>query len=127
MVSWICVTSARLAFAGDEPEARREMGEDVGGLRHDGAVDAHERRRERKRARLLALEEAHHAGHAALRAGDVDVVGARVLQQEPDELAAALNRRPVVELEGHARPDTTRYAGREVAPSGQPDDVRVSS
>jgi hypothetical protein len=38
---------------------------------------------------------------AAALAADIDVVCARLLQREPDEFAAALNRRPIIELIAH--------------------------
>src|SRR5262249_24683363 len=53
-----------------------------------------------QRAGLPALEEAHHRRHALRPACDVDVVGARFLEGETDELPAALDRRPVVQLDG---------------------------
>ena len=88
-------------MVGHEAQPRRQKIEDVGGLRHDGITDLHERRRERQRTRLLAPEEPHHRRHAALGSRDVDIVGAGFLEQEADELAAALDRRPVVELDAH--------------------------
>ena len=107
MVSWICCASARSAVVvGHEPEPRREEGEDVRGLRHDDAADLHEGRRERQRAGRLAVEEAHHRREAAARLGQprhVDVARAGVLERQADELAAALDERPVVELDACGR------------------------
>ena len=83
---------AQRLVVGHEAEARRQEGEDVRGLRHDGVADLHERRRERQRARLLALEEAHHRRQPVLAlARDVDVGGAGLLEQQAHELAAPWN------------------------------------
>ena len=64
----------------DEPEPRREERQDVRRLRHDRAVDLHERRRERQRAALLAIEEAHHRRDTALPPRAVDVLRARLFE-----------------------------------------------
>ena len=93
---------AQRLVAGHEAEPRSEEGEDVRGLRHDGAPDPHERRREGQRAPLLPVEEVQHRRRAALRPRDVDVVGAGLLEREADELAAALDHRPVVEVDAQA-------------------------
>ena len=85
---------------GHEPEPRRQEGEDVRGLRYDDLADLHARRRKRQCARLLAVEEAHHGGHSVLPlTRNVDVAGAGVLEQQPDELTASLNARPIVEID----------------------------
>src|SRR5713226_3608514 len=60
--------------------------------------------------------EAHHRCHPALRprqARDVDVVGARLLEQQAHELAASQDRRPVIELDPFAHlTSRTRRAAR---------------
>src|ERR1700756_3713323 len=84
-----------------EPPA--EIKQDVGGLADDELAGLEERRRKRRTRAASALDEFHHRGNAALAgpARHVDVVGARLLQCEADELAAALDRRPVIELVAH--------------------------
>src|SRR5713226_1872778 len=46
-----------------------------------------------------------NGGRSIRAAGNVHVIGARLFQREPHEFAAALYRRPVVELVAHAVPE----------------------
>src|SRR5262249_46927199 len=89
--------------AGREAEPPAEVEEDVGGLADDELAGLEERRRKRRTRAASAFDEFHHRGNAALAgpARHVDVVGARLLQREADELAAPLDRRPVIELVPH--------------------------
>src|SRR5499427_2094225 len=89
--------------AGREAEPPAEVEEDVGGLADDELAGLEERRRKRRTRAASTLDEFHHRGNAALAGPTrhVDVVGARLLQCEADELAAPLDRRPVIELIAH--------------------------
>ena len=64
---------------------------------------AQERRGERRARDARAVDELHHRRHAALAAParHIDVVGAGFFQREAHELAAPLDRRPVVEFVAH--------------------------
>src|SRR5262249_52750436 len=75
----------------------------VGGLGDDELAGLEERRRKWRTRAASTLDEFHHRGNAALAgpARHVDIVGARLLQRQADELAAALDRRPVIELVAH--------------------------
>ena len=86
-----------------KPEAPAEIEQDVGGLADDELAGLEERRRERRARDARAVDELHHRRHAALAAParHVDIVGARLFQREPDELAAPLDRRPVIEFVAH--------------------------
>src|SRR5215471_11314797 len=88
-----------------EAEPPAEIKQDVGGLADDELARLEERRRKGRTRAASALDEFHHRGNAALAAParHVDVVGARLLQREADELAAALDRRPVIKLVAHGR------------------------
>jgi len=89
--------------AGREAQPPAEIKQDVGGLADDELAGLEERRRKRRTCAASGLDEFHHRGNAALAgpARHVDVVGARLLQCEADELASALDRRPVIELVAH--------------------------
>src|SRR5262245_25994749 len=91
--------------AGREVKPAAEVEEDVGGLADDELAGLEERRRKRWTRAASTLDEFHHGGNAALAAParHVDIVGARLLQRQADELAAALDRRPVIELVAHGR------------------------
>ena len=86
-----------------QPEARAEIEQDVGGLADDELAGLEERRRERRARDARAVDELHHRRHAALAAParHVDIVGAGLFQRQAHELAAPLDRRPVVELVAH--------------------------
>src|SRR5262249_14075621 len=88
---------------GAAPPAEKKQ--DVGGLADDPLARLEERWRKRRMRAASALDEFHHRGNAALAAParHVDVVGARLLQRETDELAAPLDRRPVIEFVAHGR------------------------
>src|SRR6267378_862201 len=86
---------------GRKAQAGPEVEEDVRGLRDQQLARAQERRRERRPLDRRALEHVLHRLHAARTTRDVDVVGARVLEREADELAAALDGRPVIERVFH--------------------------
>src|SRR5206468_2574705 len=58
------------------------------------------RRRERRPLVALAREQRFDRAVAAF-AADIDVIGACLFEREADEFAAALDRRPVVELVAH--------------------------
>src|SRR5262249_57942682 len=90
---------------GARPAPPAEVKQDVGGLGDDELAGLEERRRKRRTRAASTLDECHHRGNAALAgpARHVDVVGARLLQCEADELAAALDRRPAIELVAHGR------------------------
>ena len=89
--------------AGTEIEARAEIEKNVGGLRDDEAAGFQKRRRIGRARGALVFKKLHHCRHAAFAgtAGNVDVVGAGLFERQPDELAAALNGRPVVKLIAH--------------------------
>src|SRR6516165_8579007 len=91
--------------AGREAEPPAEVKQDVGGLADDELAGLQKRRRKRRTRAASGLDEFHHRGNAALAgpARHVDIVCARVLQGEADEFAAALDRRPVIELVAHGR------------------------
>src|SRR5262249_50162922 len=78
--------------------------EDVGGLREPQFAGLEERRRERRRCHAAAAHQIHHVVFALAVTRDVDVIGARLLEREPHELAAALDLRPVIELIAHRPP-----------------------
>src|SRR5262249_56086455 len=88
---------------GGRAGAAAEVEEDVGGLADDELAGLEERRRKRRTRVASTFDEFHHRGNAALAgpARHVDVVGARLLQCEANELAAPLDRRPVIELVAH--------------------------
>src|SRR5713226_9541238 len=77
--------------------ARSEIEQHVGGLPDHEFPYFKKRRRERRRA----LARLHHRRHAAIAARDVGIVGAGILQREPDIFATALNARPVIEFIAH--------------------------
>ena len=82
-----------------------EIHEDVGGLGDYQLARPQEGRRKRQLANAAALHESHHAGHAATpaltTARDVDIVGARLFEGEPNEFPTTLDRWPVVEFVAH--------------------------
>src|SRR5262249_4537566 len=76
--------------------------QDVGGLRDDELAGSQERRRIRRAQRARVVHELHHRLDATLAAArHVDVIGAGLLEREPDELAATLNVRPIVGFVAH--------------------------
>ena len=85
--------------------AAPEIEQDVRGLR-----DQHRRRPSGKAAQRAACAAAAPsisrciAATPLAAARDVDIFGARLLQRQAHEFAAPLNRRPVIELVGHAHP-----------------------
>src|SRR5438132_1236231 len=86
---------------GRKAQAGAEVEEDVRGLGDQQLAGAQERRRERRSLDRRALQQTLHRPHAARTARNVDVIGARVLEREADELAAALNGGPVIERVSH--------------------------
>src|SRR2546426_3030683 len=86
---------------GGKAQAGPEVEEDVRGLGDQQLTGAQERRRERRSLDGRALEQVLHRLHAARTARNVDVIGARVLEREADELAAPLDGRPVIERVSH--------------------------
>src|SRR4029450_4629342 len=74
-----------------------EIEEDVRRLGDQEPARLQERRRERRMLLALAFEQRHDRTIAALPA-DVDVVGARLLEREPDVFAAPLDLGPGGEL-----------------------------
>src|SRR5260221_1030974 len=80
--------------------ARSEIEQDVGGLPDHEFPNFKKRRRER-RSPLARLHHLHHGGHTATAARDIGIVGAGLLQREPDIFAAALNARPVIKFVAH--------------------------
>src|SRR5258707_15620845 len=86
-----------------------EVEEDVGGLRNHELARLEERRREWGVRGASAFDELHHRRDAALAGASrhVDVVGARLLQGEANEFAAALDPRPVIKL---VAPDSPQHA-----------------
>src|SRR3981081_4722205 len=80
--------------------ARSEIEQDIGGLPDQEFPCSKKRRRERRRA-LARLHDPGHRGHTASAARDIDIVGAGILQREPDVFATALNARPVIEFIAH--------------------------
>ena len=63
----------------------------------------------------LVLDDLHHRRFAAFAARNVDVIGASLLEREPDEFAAALNRRPVIKQIAHGSPPAAREVSRQSA------------
>src|SRR6185436_1607817 len=90
---------ARLVL-GREAMTRAEIEEDVRGLADQEPASLQERRREWRMFLALAFEQRHDRSVAALPP-DVHVIGARLLEREPDVFAASLDFRPVVELIAH--------------------------
>src|SRR2546422_2094828 len=86
---------------GGKAQAGPEVEEDVRGLGDQQLTGAQERRRERRSLDGRALEHVLHRLHAARTARNVEVIGARVLEREADELAAPLDGRPVIERVSH--------------------------
>ena len=84
-------------------QARAEIKQDICGLRDDEPAGFEERWRKRRTRAALFVDDLHHRRHAGLAfaARDIDIVGAAFLQRQPDELAAPLDRRPVVKLVAH--------------------------
>src|SRR5450631_4520302 len=80
--------------------ARSEIEQDVGGLPDHELSGSKKRRREWRRA-LARLHHFHHRRHAAVAARDIGMIGAGLLQREPDIFAAALDARPVIEFVAH--------------------------
>src|SRR5262245_26869898 len=92
-------------------QPRTEIEQDVGGLADHELAGAQERWRERRAFDALSVDELHHRRHAAFAtARHVDIVGAGLLQRQPHELAAPLDRRPVVELVAHRTSPIARAA-----------------
>ena len=94
---------ARFLVARREAELGAEIDQDVGDMRDDDLAVAQERRRERERAAASSAEASSSPRRRAppFVAGDVDVGRPRLLQREPDELAAPLDFGPVEELVSH--------------------------
>src|SRR5262245_54963586 len=90
---------ARLVL-GRETMARAEIEQDVRGLADQEPASLQERRRERRIFLALAFEQRHDRTVAALPPA-VHVVGARLLEREPDVFAASLDLGPIVELIAH--------------------------
>ena len=99
--SWWANRRAALVV-GHQPQARRQVLQDVRGLGDHPLAVFQERRRERQPARPVALQELLQRRHAAAlgrrQAGDIAVAGTGVLQRQAHELAAPLDRRPVIEV-----------------------------
>src|SRR5262245_28968994 len=85
---------------GREAMARTEIEQDVRGLADQEPASLEERRRERRVFLALAVEQRHDRTISAL-APNVEVIGARLLEREPDVFAAPLNLGPVIELIAH--------------------------
>ena len=75
-----------------------EILEDVGRLGDHQLARLEEGRREREEGLALAGHELHHRRHPALRPRHVDIRGRSLLEGEPHEFAASLDRGPVMEL-----------------------------
>src|SRR5205807_8100334 len=86
---------------GGKAQTGSEVEQDVRGLRDQQLSRAQERRRERRPLDRGTCQHVFHRPHAARTTRNVDIVGARVLKSEANELAAALNGRPVIELVFH--------------------------
>jgi hypothetical protein len=103
--------------AGRKLQPRPKIKQDLGHLRDDELARLQERRRERRMLVAPAVHHRQHAVHAGLRAGDVIVSGAGVLQRQPHEFAAALDSRPIEQLIAHAVPrhvEPAQVAGIDV-------------
>ena len=78
-----------------QPQARPEKQQDVGGLADQQIASLQVGRRERRAAHSLVFQEVHQRRqtHAAVRraARDIDIIGAGLLQRQPDEFAAPLD------------------------------------
>src|SRR5262245_64741169 len=90
---------ARLVL-GREAMTRPQIEEDVRSLADQEPASLQERRREWRIFLALAFEQRHDRTVASLPR-DVDIIGARLLEREPDVLAASLDLRPIVELIAH--------------------------
>ena len=79
-------------------QARAEIKEDIRGLRDDELAGLEEWRRKGRPRAACVVDDFHHRCHArfAFVADDVDIVGARFFECQPDELAATLDRRPII-------------------------------
>src|SRR6267143_2619139 len=86
---------------GRKAETGSEVEQDVRGLGDQQLARAQDRRRERRSLDRRALQHLLHRSHAAHTTRNIDVIGARVLEREANELAAALDGRPVIELVFH--------------------------
>ena len=86
-----------------QPKPAAEIEQDIGDMGDDDIAVLQEGRCEGRESRRLVFHHRHHPPHAAVRAGDVDVVGTRLLQRETNELAAAWNAIPIKELIGHGK------------------------
>jgi len=95
---------------GREAVTAAEKQQDVRGLRDDELASFEIRRRERNRAWMRAVERSVERLFAAAfvlgQARDINVRDGCVLERQPHEFAAPLNRRPVMQLVLHA----TEYA-----------------
>ena len=88
-----------------QPQARPEIVQDQRGLRDHQLAGLEKRRRIGRTLDPRAIHELRHRVPAvAAAARHVDVVGAALLQRQADELAAALDFRPVVKLVAHGFP-----------------------
>ena len=97
-------TYARARIARHEAVPRTEKLQDIGRLPDDEPACLQEGRREgrpREAPSSHQREQRRHAGSAARLARDIAIARARLLERQPNELAAALNGGPVIELVDH--------------------------
>ena len=90
---------------------RAEIQQDVGGLADQHVAAFRKGGAKGGRLDLLAASSAHHLGFAARLAGDIDVIGAGLLQRQTHKLAAPLDRRPS---------SRARTASSPAIPAGKP-------
>src|SRR5206468_9393770 len=81
--------------------ALAEEQEDVRGLRDNELPRLEKRRRKRRSRNALVVETREHQIFAVVRASDIDIARTGFLERKPDEFAASLNRRPIVQFVGH--------------------------
>src|SRR5664279_1252637 len=83
--------------------ARAEKEQDVGGL-PDHALSRFQKRRSEWWCAFAPLHHFHHRRHAAAAARYIGIIGAGLLQRQPDIFAAALDVRPVIQFVAHGKP-----------------------
>src|SRR5205085_10792428 len=80
-----------------------EKQQDIRRLRDDELAGLQKRRRERRTCELFVIETRKHCVLAVVRPCDVDIAHRGFLERQAHEFAAALDRRPVVELVNHTK------------------------
>ena len=100
--------------AGRQSQAVAEMHQDGGGLSNHEIPVTQERGSKGWPQKVVSFNEGHKFFVTVRLKGDIDIVGASVLQRQPHKFAAALNAAPIIELIGHGPlppPSLTRSHG----------------